>query len=286
MESKSTTQKILTQPVSSKHRHWKGYNPKNYTMRAILVDDEPDGIRTLQKMLERHCPHVTVVATCNGAARAKEQLELLRPDVIFLDIQMPGKSGLELLTELTESSINEFEVIFVTAHNEYMLQALQYSAADYLLKPVDEDRLIEAVQRVEKRLEAGKQEEWTETLLHNLSKAGNPSEMRLCLPTLKGFIVLKLDEIVYCEAERSYTVFHLAGNKTVTVSKSLIEYDTILKDTSFFRIHKSFLINLHHVREYQRGEGGMVIMSDNAEIEVSRRKKEQFLLKVKEIFRY
>ena len=252
-------------------------------MKAILVDDEPDGIRTLKKMLELHCPNVDVAATCSNAVAAKHQIKELQPDVVFLDIQMPGKSGLELLTELPAKN---FEIIFVTAHNEYMLQALQYSAADYLLKPVDEDRLIEAVQRVENRLEAGKTEGTTEALLHNLSKTGNPSEMRLCLPTLKGFIVLKLDEIIYCEAERSYTVFHLEKNKTVIVSKPLLDYENLLKDTSFLRIHKSFLINLHHVREYQRGEGGMVIMSDDAEIEVSRRKKDQFLLKIKEAFRY
>ena len=252
-------------------------------MKAILVDDEPDGIRTLQKKLEKHCPNVTVAATCANATLAKQKLEETKPDVVFLDIQMPGKSGLEMLTELTEK---DFEVIFVTAHNEYMLQALQYSAADYLLKPVYEDRLIEAVQRVEKRLEAGKKEDMTEILLHNLNKTGNPSEMRLCLPTLKGFIILKLEEIFYCEAERSYTIFHLAENKTVTVSKPLSDYDTLLKETSFLRIHKSYLINLNHVKEYQRGEGGLVIMSNNAEIEVSRRKKEQFLLKIKEIFKY
>ncbi len=252
-------------------------------MQAILVDDEPDGIRTLQRMLEHHCPKVDIAAICNNAVMAKQKILQLEPDIVFLDIQMPGKSGLDLLTEIYDK---HFEVIFVTAHNEYMLQALQYSAADYLLKPVDEDRLIEAVQRVEKRLNSGKREEHTKALLHNLNKAGNPSEMRLCLPTLKGFIVLKLDDIIYCEAERSYTIFHLEGNKTVTVSKPLLEYDHILEDTSFLRIHKSFLINLHHVKEYQRGEGGMVIMSDNAEIEVSRRKKEMFLLKVKESFRF
>jgi two-component system LytT family response regulator len=252
-------------------------------MKAILVDDEPDGIRTLKKMLELHCPNVEVAATCSNAVAAKHQIKELQPDVVFLDIQMPGKSGLELLTELP---VKNFEIIFVTAHNEYMLQALQYSAADYLLKPVDEDRLIEAVQRVENRLEAGKREGVTEALLHNLSNTGSPSEMRLCLPTLKGFIVLKLEEIIYCEAERSYTVFHLEKNKTVIVSKPLLDYENLLKDTSFLRIHKSFLINLHHVREYQRGEGGMVIMSDDAEIEVSRRKKDQFLLKIKEAFRY
>jgi two-component system LytT family response regulator len=252
-------------------------------MQAILVDDEPDGIRTLQKMLELHCPQVQIVATCSNAGVAKQKILELSPDVVFLDIQMPGKSGLDLLTEMSEK---HFEIIFVTAHNEYMLQALQYSAADYLLKPVDEDRLVESVQRAEKRLAAGKEEERTKALLHNLGKAGNPAEMRLCLPTMKGFMVLKLDEIIYCEAERSYTIFHLIDNRTVTVSKPLLEYDQVLQDTSFLRIHKSFLINMHHVKEYQRGEGGLVIMSNNHEIEVSRRKKDMFLMKIREEFKY
>jgi two-component system, LytTR family, response regulator len=252
-------------------------------MKAILVDDEPDGIKTLQKMLERHCPFVHIAATCSNAVSAREQIELHKPDILFLDIQMPGKSGLEMIAELPDKN---FEIIFVTAHNEYMLQALQYSAADYLLKPVDEDRLIEAVQRAEKRLLDGKKEEWTENLLYNLNNKGNPAEMRLTLPTLKGFIILKLDDILYCEAERSYTVFHLVDKKTVTVSKPLIEYENILDSTHFFRVHKSFLINLRHVKEYQRGEGGIVIMSNGAEIEVSRRKKEQFLEKIKELYKH
>lgn len=252
-------------------------------MKAIIVDDEPDGIKTMQKMLERHCPFVHIAATCQNATVAKQQIEILKPDLVFLDIQMPGKSGIEMIGELSEKN---FEIIFVTAHNEYMLQALQYSAADYLLKPVDEERLIEAVQRAEKRLQEEKKDELTETLLYNIGKAGQPSEMRLCLPTLKGFIILKLDDILYCEAERSYTVFHLEDKKTVTVSKPLLEYENILNDTSFFRIHKSFLINLRCVKEYHRGEGGTVIMTNGAEIEVSRRKKEQFLLKIKEIYKY
>lgn len=252
-------------------------------LKAILVDDEPDGLRALKKMLELHCPQVQVVAACGSADVAIQQIRNTEPDVVFLDIQMPGKTGLDLLSEIDEKP---FEVVFVTAHNEYMLQALQYSAADYLLKPVDEDRLVEAVHRVEKKLEDGKPGEQAKALVHNLSKAGNPAEMRLCLPTTKGFMVLRLDEIIYAEAERSYTLFHLEGNRVLTVSKPLLEYDELLKDTSFLRIHKSFLINLQHVKEYHRGEGGEVILSDGAEIEVSRRKKEQFLLKMKEMFRY
>ena len=251
-------------------------------MKAILVDDELDGIRTLQKMLEKHCPHVKVEATCSSATIAKGQISSIHPDVVFLDIQMPGKTGLELLSEL---SPKDFEVVFVTAYNEYMLQALQFSAADYLLKPVDEDRLIEAVERVQKRLESGNSAEQTNTLLYNLARAGNSAEMRLCLPTFKGFIVLKLDEIIYCEAERSYTNFHLDSGKTILVSKPLLDYDYLLKDTSFLRVHKSFLVNLNHVREYERGEGGTIIMNNGMEIEVSRRRKELFLQKIKEAFK-
>lgn len=251
-------------------------------MKAILIDDEPDGILTLQKMLQRHCPQVSILATCTNAVAAKEKIETLKPDVVFLDIQMPGKTGIELLQEIGSK---DFEVVFVTAYNEYMLQALQFSAADYLLKPVDEDRLIEAVQRVEKRLEAEKSTDQTAALLHNLAKAGSTLEMRLCLPTFKGFIVLKLHEIIYCEAERSYTVFHLDNGKTIMVSKPLLDYDVMLKDTSFFRVHKSFLVNMDHVREYERGEGGTVIMDNGMEIEVSRRRKELFVERIKSLFK-
>ncbi|MFT3908369.1 MAG: response regulator [Ferruginibacter sp.] len=252
-------------------------------MKAILVDDEPDGIRTLKKLLELNCPEVEVMATCSNAITAKQKLEEMEPDVLFLDVRMPGKSGIDMLGEL---AVKNFEVIFVTAHDEYMLQALQFSAVDYLMKPVDEDRLIEAVQRVTKRLKLEKDSSQSETLLHNISKTGLPMEMKLCLPTQKGFTIVKLEEIVYCEALRSYTIFRLADNKTIMISKPLFDYDRLLADTVFFRVHKSFLINLMHVKEYLRGEGGSVIMSNNMEIEVSRRKKEMFLARVKTFFKY
>jgi two-component system LytT family response regulator len=251
-------------------------------MRAILVDDEPDGVRTLKKLLELNCPEVEIVATCSSADAAIEKLETIKPDLVFLDIRMPGKSGLEMLTELSEKN---FEVIFVTAHNEYMLQALQFSAVDYLMKPVDEDRLVEAVERVRKRLTMEKNPDQAETLIHNINKAGLPLEMRLCLPTQKGFTIVKLEEIVYCEAKRSYTLFRFNNNKSIVISKPLFDYDKLLTETVFLRVHKSFLINLLHVKEYMRGEGGTVVMSDGTEIEVSRRKKEQFLTKVKEFFK-
>ncbi len=252
-------------------------------MKAILVDDEPDGIRTLKKLLELNCPEVEIAATCSNVVSAKQKLEEIKPDVVFLDVRMPGKSGLDMLSELSEKN---FEVIFVTAHNEYLLQALQFSAVDYLMKPVDEDRLIEAVQRVKKRLKVERDAVQNETLLYNINKAGNPLEMRLCLPTLKGFSIVKLEEIVYCEAQRSYTIFRLNNNKTIMISKPLFDYEMLLADTTFIRVHKSFLINLMHIKEYVRGEGGTVVMNNGMEIEISRRKKELFLAKVKENFKY
>jgi len=252
-------------------------------MRAILVDDEPDGIRALKKLLELNCPEVEIVATCSSAADAISKLEEAKPDLVFLDVRMPGGSGIDMLAELSEI---DFEVIFVTAHDEYMLQALQFSAVDYLMKPVDEDRLKEAVQRVEERLKGKRNSRQGETLLHNINKVGYPLEMRLCLPTQKGFTIVKLEEIIYCEAQRSYTIFRLVNNKSIIISKPLFDYDKLLADTIFLRVHKSFLINLMHIKEYMRGEGGTVVMSDGMEVEISRRKKEQFLVKVKEFFKY
>jgi two-component system LytT family response regulator len=252
-------------------------------MRAILVDDEPDGIRTLKKLLELNCPEVEIVATCSSAADAISKLEEAKPELVFLDVRMPGGSGIDMLAELSEI---DFEVIFVTAHDEYMLQALQFSAVDYLMKPVDEDRLKEAVQRVEERLKGKRNSRQGEILLHNINKVGYPLEMRLCLPTQKGFTIVKLEEIIYCEAQRSYTIFRLVNNKSIIISKPLFDYDKLLADTIFLRVHKSFLINLMHIKEYMRGEGGTVVMSDGMEVEISRRKKEQFLVKVKEFFKY
>src|SRR5450631_3927179 len=224
-------------------------------MRTILVDDEPDGIRTLKKLLELNCPEVEIMATCTNAVMAKQKMEEISPDLIFLDIRMPGKSGFDLLAEL---SVKHFEVIFVTAHNEYMLQALQFSAVDYLMKPVDEDRLVESVDRVRMRLKTDKCDRQAETLIYNIDKAGFPLEMRLCLPTQKGFTIVKLEEVIYCEAQRSYTLFCLTNNKSVLISKPLFDYDRLLTDANFLRVHKSFLINLMHVKEYMRGEGGSI----------------------------
>lgn len=252
-------------------------------MRALIVDDESDGVAILKKMLTLNCKQVQVVGTCANATEGKKKAEQLNPDLIFLDIQMPGKNGFEMLSEM---DTRNFEVIFVTAYNQYVLQALQFSAADYLLKPVDEDKLAEAMQRVERKMLRRGDDKNTEALLYNLQRTGTPNEMKLCIPTLKGFVVLKLDDIIVCEAEKNYTIIHLRNQKPLIVSRPLIEYEKLLEGTLFLRVHKTYLINLQHVAEYHRGEGGVVIMSNGTEVEISRRKKELFLSKIKGVFRY
>jgi two-component system LytT family response regulator len=252
-------------------------------LKTILVDDEQRGINTLKKIIELNCPQLKIVAECNNALTAFEKINLLEPQLLFLDISMPGKNGFELLKEFETIS---FEIIFVTAHNEYSLEAFKYSAIDYLMKPVDEDMLIDSVKRAERRIIHKSTSNNIETFLYNLHKTQTPQNIRLCVPSSKGFQVIDLSEIVYCEAENSYTVFHLKNGQQLVASKSIIEYEQLLEDSCFCRIHKSFLVNLSHIKEYLRGEGGSVLLTNDHEIEVSRRKKEIFITKMKVQFRY
>jgi len=173
-------------------------------VRTILVDDEPRGLNTLKKLLQEYCPEIKVIAECTDADTAKDKIELLEPQLAFLDISLPGKTSFDLLSELDK--IN-FEIIFVTAHNEYALEAFHYSAIDYLMKPIDEDILINAVRRAVKRVSMNSVNNNVSTLLHNLQKAQVPQEMKLCIPSLKGFQVVELKDILYCEASGSYTNF-------------------------------------------------------------------------------
>lgn len=250
---------------------------------TILVDDEPRGLSSLKKLLEYNCPELEIATTCSSADEAKQKIDQLKPQLVFLDIAMPEKTGFDLLDEFND--IN-FEIIFVTAHNDFMLQAFRFSAVDYLLKPVEDNLLTEAVKRAAKKIEEKSAGSNIETLLHNLRSKEGGQKMKICIPSLKGFQVVKLSEIIYCEASSNYTNFHLAGRPLICASKPIHEYETLLEDAGFVRIHKSFVVNLEHVKEYIRGEGGTVILSSGHDIEVSRRKKEIFLQRMKEFYKY
>ena len=253
-------------------------------IRTVLIDDETRLLSSLQTMLKRNCPQLDVVAVCRSADEALIKIKETNPELVFLDIAMPGKDGFELLSEIGDI---HFRIIFVSAHDEYSLRAFKFSTVDYLLKPVNEDELVAAVKKAEQTiLQEHTLRRSIEALIHNLKPQTSTQEKKLCLATLAGFHVVSLSDIVYCEAEGPYTNFYLLDDKKICVSRPLADYELLLSDDDFLRVHKSFLINLHHTREYRRGEGGVVILSNDVEIYVSRRKKDTFLEKIKNVFKH
>jgi len=252
-------------------------------IRSIIVDDEKLGRNTLRKLLELHCPDVEVVAECEDADDAAQKVALLNPELVFLDVAMPGKNGIEFLKQLSKI---DFEVIFVTAHDKYVLQAIRFAAVDYLSKPVEEQQLMTAVANARKRIVARSANQHMETFLHNMQQKNHQQEMQLCVPSIRGFQVIKINEIVYCEANNTYTNIYLQHGVKLTASRSLLDYETLLADSSFIRIHKSYLINMGHLKEYQKGEGGVAVMSNGKHLDVSRRKKEPFIIYMKQYFKY
>ena len=250
---------------------------------AIIVDDEPTGRNSMQKLLQWNCPEVEVIGLCSGAEEAKQQILLKKPDLVFLDIAMPGKNAFEMLKEFKSIS---FEIIFVTAFNQYMTQAFWFSALDYLLKPVEEDLLVEAVKRARERIEMKSGSQPIETFLHNTQNQQQPQKLKLCIPSMKGFQVVYLKDILYLEADSAYTNFHFLDRPIICASKTIHEYETLLEDSNFLRIHKSYLVNLDYITEYLRGEGGSVVLTNGREIEVSRRKKEVLLQRMKAAYKF
>src|SRR5215213_10314622 len=213
-------------------------------LRTILVDDEPRGINSLQKLLELNCPDVAIIATCSSAEEGSEKINALNPDLLFLDIAMPVKSGLQLLQELDDFS---FEVILVTAHNQFMVEAFHFSAIDYLLKPVDDDLLKDAVSRAQKRIIEKTGSKNIETFLYNVQQKHASANMKLCIPSLKGFQIVELNDILFAEASGNYTNFYFKEKHSICTSRPIHEYEELLSDSGFVRIHKSFLVNLLHI---------------------------------------
>jgi two-component system LytT family response regulator len=214
------------------------------------------------------------VALCQNIAEAVEAVAVHSPQVVFLDIQLQRETGFDLLTKLKE--IN-FEVIFTTAYTEYAIKAFKFSAIDYLLKPIDIDELIKAVAKVEKRVTNNMTSRLTE-LVQNL-KRESPENFKIALPTLEGLVFVNVKDIIYCEASSNYTKIYTSDEKYL-VSKTLKEYDELLSDHNFFRIHNSYLININSIKKYVKGEGGYVVLNNNVSLDVSKRKKEAFLNRI------
>lgn len=241
-------------------------------MIAIIVDDELSSGETLKSLLLEFCKDVEVKAVCQDIASAIVAVTKFKPDVVFLDINMKGENGFDLLEKI--NPIN-FEIVFATAYSEYAIKALKFSAIDYLLKPIDIDDLRGAVEKVRTRI--GKTESSRyEQLIQNL-KPANEQNYKLTLSSSAGLIFVKITDIIYCEADSNYTHFHLTSGRKVTVSQTLKEYDVLLSPHRFYRIHHSYLVNLEAIEKYIAGDGGSVVMSNQALLDVSKRKKKDFL---------
>jgi two-component system LytT family response regulator len=242
---------------------------------ATIVDDEPYSCEALAILLERYCGDMKVLDICFSAMGALQSINEKKPDILFLDIEMPFMNGFELLEKLPE--IN-FELIFTTSYDHYAIKAIRFSALDYLLKPVDSEELQKAVQKATKRMQHPHPQQ-IEILLQKLSRP-TIAVNKIAIPTMEGLQMVLVESIISCSSDRNYTVLHLRNGEKIIASRTLKEIEEMLEDYSFARVHHSYLANLNEVEKYIKGEGGYLIMSNKTTIDVSRSRKELLLKKL------
>lgn len=242
--------------------------------KCIIVDDEMRSVETLKSIIQQYCStDLTVISTANSISEAYRLINELSPDVVFLDIEMPHGSGFDLLEKFAKP---EFEVIFTTGFDHYAITAIKFSALDYLLKPINIEELKEAIQKAKARLQAKKPDNNLQYLIQNLKNPRDKSN-KIPLPIINGFQFVPINTIVYCEADEDYTHVYLSDNQKLTVTKSIKDFEDLLNEYDFFRIHHSFLINRAFIKKYIKGEGGTIMTDLGSELPVSRRRKAEFL---------
>jgi two-component system LytT family response regulator len=243
-------------------------------IKAVIVDDEKRARETIRSLVELYCKNATIVAEAENIIQAEDAISQHHPDLIFLDISMPGGNGFELLKKYRALS---FKVIFITAHNEFAVKAFRYSALDYLLKPINPDELIAAVDKAEMLIEKENLNQRLEIFMSNMENK-NTDVKKIVLKTSDSIHIINVNDIIRCEADRNYSSFFLTNKKTVLVSTTLKDYDELLSSFNFFRVHQSHLVNLNYIERYEKKEGGCLIMKDGSTVPVSVRKKEELLI--------
>lgn len=245
-------------------------------IKCVVIDDEQENISIITKLVTQYCADLTIAGGALTATKAIEVIREVQPQLVFLDVEMPAMNAFELLSYLKPLN---FEVIFVTAFEHYAAKAFKYSALDYLLKPVDIDELMQAAQKAITRIKEKNINQRLEDFLGNFPIAGGFS--KIALPTLDGLLLYPIDEIICCTAKNTYTLFEFIKGNELLVNGSLIGYEEKLPASVFCRIHNSYLINLNHMKKYHKGKGGYVEMVNGKILEVSLRKKEDFLSRLR-----
>jgi two-component system LytT family response regulator len=241
---------------------------------CTIIDDERRALETFQKIAERYFPsRLKVLAMATNVKDGVAAINEHSPDMVFLDIEMPVENGFKLFNYFEEV---RFGVVFLTAYKHYAIDAIRYAAFDYLLKPLDVDDLSRVITRYEKKHNAIQQNERIQTLVSNLG-SGNEMQNRIALPTLSGYRMERIDNIVYCQADENYTQIHTKDLETIMVSKTLKAVEELLPAGHFFRIHKSFLVNLNYVKEYTRTDGYHIHLENGITLEVATRRHEEFI---------
>jgi two-component system LytT family response regulator len=244
-------------------------------IKAMIVDDEPYCCEALSILLERYCPQIEVTGVYHSGAQALEPIRGQKPQLLFLDIEMPRMNGFELLEKIKDQN---FQLIFTTSYDQYAIKAIRFSALDYLLKPIDREELQLSVRKVEQRLQAPLPQQ-IDLLFQRLQ---NPVNLftRIAIPTMEGLQMVAVDQIVHCISDSNYTILTLKDRQKIVASRTLKEIEELLEEHPFLRVHHSHLVNLNEVDKYVKGEGGYLVMSDGASINVSRSRKEGLLKKL------
>ena len=242
-------------------------------IKAIIVDDELHSLQTTEILVRKYCPEAEIIGLAETPEKGIELIDSLKPNLVFLDIAMPVMNGFEMLQHVTH---HDFEIIFTTAYDEYAIKAFKVNAIDYLLKPIDVAELCEAENKAKNKFDKNEDYNKIEKLLKIFGKPTIKKE-KVALPIDGKIQMIPFASIIYCESESNYTYIYLADNKKVLLSKTLKDIEKLLDHPDFFRVQNSFLVNLNHIKEYIRGEGGELIMSNGDEVRVSRNKKEQLM---------
>ena len=244
-------------------------------MKVLIIDDEFQSRKLVAKMLSLYFPALDVAGEAATVQEAILAIQAAQPQLIFLDVQMNNENGFELLDKVTRF---HFEIIFITAHHEFAVKAFRYNALDYLMKPIDPDEFQSAVKKAIKQYDQNRPDIKERIgLLQQQIQSPNKFPDRVVIPSAEGYLVIPVQEIIYCHSNGNYTEFQLVNNKRITSSYTMGHFEELLTGHNFFRVHRSSMINLAFVKMYKKGEGGSVIMNNGYEIEVSRSNKEAFM---------